>query len=171
MGVALGKMIQEYRLKGRLTQDQLGHRYGVSGPAIFKFEKGMVNPTIRLWLKMAADMDLGEGPAILCWVQAKLPEECREHVQLRGRKGGGKKGMDLSQVMDRDKLRETALADPSLPAGLKSLVRDDEVWLIYKPTGHEINLLREWSQAAGDGRKSQWREALRVLRAFTGSEA
>jgi hypothetical protein len=123
-----------------LTQDQIGSKYAVS------------------------------GPAILYWVEAKIPEGHQGKLQLARDKRVGKEGADLSQVMDRDRLREATLAEPSSPAGLKSFVRDDDVWLIYGPTGLELNTLREWAQATRDGKKSQWREALRALREFRDSE-
>ena len=51
----LGTIIFNSRQDEDLTQDQYGSRYGVSGPAIFKFEKGYVKPSLELWLKMAKD--------------------------------------------------------------------------------------------------------------------
>ena len=45
----LGEIIYQSRLKLGMTQDQYGAKYDVSGPAVFKFEKGFVRPwpTIR----------------------------------------------------------------------------------------------------------------------------
>ena len=42
MEIIIGTKITELRKTLGLTQDQFGVRYGVSGPAVFKFEKGFV---------------------------------------------------------------------------------------------------------------------------------
>jgi DNA-binding XRE family transcriptional regulator len=170
MSTILGELVYKHRTALGLTQDQLGKKYGVSGPAIFKFEKGFVNPSLKLWMRMAADFDLGEGPAILLWMKAKLPPKHQDLLELKGPARGKGKATDFSRIMDRDKLREAALADAALPSGLKSFVRDDEIWHIYRPGGGELNWLRDYAQSCGDGKKGQWREALRALRAFTGRE-
>jgi transcriptional regulator with XRE-family HTH domain len=178
MSTVLGKLIYERRLAQGLTQDQFGSRYGVSGPAIFKFEKGYVNPSFKLWMNMAADFDLGEGVAVLLWAKAKLPPEYQELLELKGGKvkdtdvlyKAGAKRVDYSRLMNRDKLREAVLDDPGLPTGLKSLVKDEEIWQIYKPTGREVGLLRDFYGRFGDGTKGRYREGLRLLRDFTGRE-
>lgn len=178
MSTLLGKLIYEKRISQGLTQDQFGSRYGVSGPAIFKFEKGYVNPSFKLWMQMAADFDLGEGLAVLLWAKAKLPPEYQELIELKGGKvkdtdviyKSSGKHPDLSRIMNREKLREAALADPSLPTGLRNLIKDDAIWEIYKPTGREINLLRDFYGRFGDGTKAKFREGLRVLRDFSGHE-
>ncbi len=170
MGIELGRMIQEFRERNGLTQDNLGRRYDISGPAVFKFEKGYVNPSLELWKRIAADMGLGEPEAVLIWVRAKLPEEHQSRIDLASAATRRGKGTDLAQIMERDKLRAAALADPGLPAGLRALVKDDEVWRIVKPTGRELNLLKEMSRAIGDGRKGLWRNALLVLRSFYSHE-
>ena len=79
----LGEIIYNNRQKEDLTQDQYGARYSVSGPAIFKFEKGYVKPSLDLWLKMAADSGLSERRAVLLWVKSKLPEEYQEYIELQ----------------------------------------------------------------------------------------
>ena len=53
----------------------MDYRNGVSGPAIFKFEKNYVKPSLELWLKIARDCGLEERQAVLLWVKAKLPEQ------------------------------------------------------------------------------------------------
>jgi hypothetical protein len=72
--------------------------------------------------------------------------------------------------MNRDKLRKAVLEEKSLARGLKAFVKDDEIWKIYKPTGREINLLRDFFGKFGEGTKGKYREALRLLREFTGSD-
>ena len=78
MSNLLGQKIQQLRRKLRLTQDQFGSRYSVSGPAIFKFEKGYVNPSLELWLKMAKDCGLDERDGVLLWTKCKLPEKYQD---------------------------------------------------------------------------------------------
>lgn len=174
----IGKLIYERRISEGLTQDQFGSKYSVSGPAVFKFEKGFVNPSFKLWMKMATDFDLGEPMAVLLWAKAKLPPEYQELLEVKGGKirdtdvlyKAGLKKADYSRIMNRDKLRKAVLADNALPRGLRSMVRDDGIWIAYKPTGREINLLRDFYGKFGDGSKGRFREALRLLREFTGSE-
>jgi transcriptional regulator with XRE-family HTH domain len=174
----LGKLIYERRIAEGLTQDQFGSRYDVSGPAIFKFEKGFVNPSFRLWMTMAADFDIGEPIAVLLWAKAKLPPEYQELLEVKGAKikesevlyKSGLKSTDFSRMMNRDKLRKAVLEEKSLARGLKAFVKDDEIWKIYKPTGREINLLRDFFGKFGEGTKGKYREALRLLREFTGSD-
>jgi DNA-binding XRE family transcriptional regulator len=178
MSTLLGKLIYERRLELGLTQDQFGSQYGVSGPAIFKFEKGYVNPSFKLWMRMAADFELSEGLAVLLWAKAKIPPEYQEMIELKGAKvketeviyRTGQKKVDFSRIMNREKLRKAILEDRTLPAGLLSLVRDNAIWEIYQPTGREINLMRETYGKFGDGTKAKFREALLLLRSFTGSE-
>lgn len=44
----IGGIIYKSRKSRKLTQDEFGEIYGVSGPAIFKFEKGYVRPSLKL---------------------------------------------------------------------------------------------------------------------------
>jgi len=76
---ALGSRMMKFRKSHDLTQADLAERYKVSGPAIFKFEKGFVTPSLRLWLTIAADMGVPEKEAVLLWVKEKLP---RRHNSL-----------------------------------------------------------------------------------------
>lgn len=174
----LGEIIYENRLKDDLTQDQYGSRYGVSGPAIFKFEKGYVKPSLELWLKMAADAEISERRAVLLWVKSKLPEEYQEYIEMQSvavaeseaeyaRKKGKKP--DYSKFETRDQMRDCLEKDKTLPKGLKDLLEDDELWALYKPTGPEINMLRDTFSPLGRGSKVAFREALRVIREFSHS--
>ncbi|MBN1476460.1 helix-turn-helix transcriptional regulator [Candidatus Sumerlaeota bacterium] len=73
----LAQFIQLHRTEAGLTQDAFGALYGVSGPAIFKFERGYVNPSLDLWLSISKDCGVPRDAAVLLWVQAKLPPEHR----------------------------------------------------------------------------------------------
>jgi len=175
----LEKIIYKRRKDERVTQDAFGSRYGVSGPAIFKFEKGYVNPSFKLWMRMAADFEIPEEAAVLLWAQAKLPAEYRGLLQDRidatgtpkaeGR-ASRSKAPDLSRIANRDNLREAVLAEKSLPRGLVQMCRDNAIWSIYKPTGREIAILRDTYAPYGDGTKAKFREALLALRRFTGRD-
>src|ERR1035437_8999574 len=91
---ALGARIMNYRKERDLTQSDLAVRFNVSGPAIFKFEKGFVTPSLQLWLKIATGMGIPEKEAVLVWVREKLPENMRKMV-------------DETTVLDVNGLRDT----------------------------------------------------------------
>lgn len=177
----LGEIIYRNRLSLDLTQDEYGSRYSVSGPAIFKFEKGYVRPSLELWLKMAHDAEINERRAVLLWLKSKLPEPYQDYVELQsaaaaesgGAYGKGKKGKrgkaDYSRFEDRGAMAEAASKDKTLPKGLRDLLDDDELWSLYKPTGHELNMLRDMFAPLGRGSKPAFREALRLIREFTHS--
>lgn len=178
----LGEIIYRSRLAQDLTQDEYGAKYSVSGPAIFKFEKGYVRPSLELWLQMAKDADISERRAVLLWLKSKLPSQYQDYVELQAAavaekdaeygKGGAKKKKstaDYSRYEDRGEMRDAAAKDKSFPKGLGELLADDELWALYKPTGHEVNLLRDMFGPLGRGSKSAYREALRLIREFTHS--
>ena len=175
----LGAIIYQSRLNLDLTQDEFGAVYDVSGPAIFKFEKGYVRPSLDLWLAMAEDAEIPERRAVLLWLKSKLPKKYQNYVELQGaaaaesnrqNKGSGKKkGTDYSKYEDRKAMQDAANKDKALAKGLRELLKDDELWALYKPTGHEINLLRDLFSPLGRGTKSAYREALRLVREFTHS--
>ncbi len=171
----LGEQIQAQRDVSGMTQDQFGAKYGVSGPAIFKFEKGYVKPSLELWLRMAKDFEISERKAVLMWVKSKLPEEYQDFIDLTA-EGAGELGdrrdrdaaRDYSQLTDREEMKALAKKDPALPRSLRDLLADDELWAVYKPTGREINTLRDIFGRLGKGSKSSYREALRLIREFVG---
>ncbi len=175
----IGEEIYRHRKAQKLTQDEFGARFGVSGPAIFKFEKGFVRPSLDLWLKIAADLKIPERRALLMWIKDRLPEKY-EHI-INVKKGEilveepedydieeGK--TDYSTIPDRKRLRKVALADDTLPRGLRSLIRDEEIWAAYKPKGDEINFLRDTFGRYPRATRALFREALRLYRLFTGRE-
>lgn len=174
----IGEKIMEYRASVGMTQDQFGSRYSVSGPAIFKFEKGYVKPSLELWIKIAKDFGMTDKKAVLLWVKSKLPEQFQHLIDLKGNIIAEDspayqkpvEGMDYTRFNDRDELREFAINDKKLPRGLKAIIKDDEIWAIYKPNGQEINILRDVFSKLGEGEKSSYREALRIIREFTGTE-
>ncbi len=173
----LGDIIYQSRLELDLTQDQYGAKYDVSGPAIFKFEKGYVRPSLALWLKMASDAGVSERRSVLLWLKSKLPESYQDYVELqsaavaesegKSKKKDGK--TDYSKFEGREAIRDASSKDKALPKGLRELLDDPELWALFKPTGHEINMLRDIFGPLGRGSKGAFREALRLIREFTHS--
>lgn len=173
MGNRIGKTIERYRKSLGKTQDQLGAMYSVTGPAIFKFEKGYVKPSLELWMKIAYDAGLTPRKALLCWIKDKLPDEYLEIFESieRGepeKAEGGKEAQPQGyrQYQDREALRKAVLCDPSLPGALIELFRDDEFWSLYKPTGEEIDHLLRICEPFGEGTKDMYCDVLRLVRQF-----
>jgi len=172
MGNRIGKTVERYRKSLNKTQDQLGAMYSVTGPAIFKFEKGYVKPSLELWMKIAYDAGLTPKKALLCWIKDKLPEqyvEILEGLEAEGEKteaGGQPRPTGYSQVEDRDALRKAVLCDPALPGTLIELFRNDEFWALYKPSGVEIDRLARFLQGFPEGTPDMYRDALRLIRQF-----
>jgi DNA-binding XRE family transcriptional regulator len=174
----LGSRIGDSRTKMSLTQDQFGARYGVSGPAIFKFEKGYVKPSLELWLKMARDCDIPEKKAVLMWVKAKLPQEYQSFIDLSGitvsepavAYGTGESRGNYSRISDARELRQRLAGDDSLPKGMKGLLADDEFWALYRPNGAEMQLLIEKFGNYQEAKEPLFRDAVRVIREFVRSE-
>lgn len=175
----LGEIIFESRQDEGLTQDQYGSKYSVTGPAIFKFEKGYVKPSLPLWLKMAKDAQLPERRAVLLWAKSKLPEAFQKYIEMQSsavaeseakyaKKGGGKNA-DYSKFENPEQMRDLISKDKSIPKGLKELLEDDEVWALFKPTGPEVNMLRDTFSPLGRGTKTTYREALLLIREFAHS--
>lgn len=166
----LGEIIYKARLALNVTQDEYGKKYSVSGPAVFKFEKGYVRPSLKLWVRMALDAGLTEHRAVLLLLRTKLPEQYQEYVEMQGaaavESGPKKKKSDYSAPKGRDAIIALAAKDAALPPGLRDLIADPELWALFKPTGSEINQLRDIFGPLGAGNKDQYREALRLIREF-----
>lgn len=175
----LGDVIYQSRLDQDLTQDQYGAKYNVSGPAIFKFEKGYVRPSLELWLRMASDAGITERRSVLLWLKSKLPDQYQDYIELqsavaaetekdyKSKKKDGK--IDFSKYEGREAIRAAVAKDKDLPKGIRELLDDDELWSLYKPTGHEINMMRDIFGPLGKGSRTAYREALRLIREFTHS--
>ena len=63
-------------------------------------------------------------------------------------------------------MKAAAAKDAKLPKALRDAIKDDELWALFKPTGHEINLVRDPFGSLGRGSKSNYRDALRLVREF-----
>ncbi len=173
MSNAIGQRILRHRKKLKMTQDEMGARYSISGPAVFKFEKGYVVPSLDLWLKMAKDMNLSERTAVLLHTQEKLPEPYRsmigfENMFLRDEANDPERE-DFSKHKDEKSLRKAVLNNNWLPSGLLEFVRREDLWTLYRPTGGEINILRDIFGPLGEGCPRDFCEAIRLLREFQGA--
>ena len=173
----IGDRIAESRLKLGLTQDQFGARYGVTGPAVFKFEKGYVKPSLELWLKMSKDCGIAEKKAVLLWVRSKLPREYQAFIELSSPGASEtptasqpRDKSDYSRVGDARDLRQQLLADNNLPAGMRVLFQDDEFWALYHPTGEEVQMMIDKFGSYSDAKESLFRDAIRLIRGFVRSD-
>lgn len=173
MSTAMGEVIYSARLESGMTQDQFASKYEVSGPAVFKFEKGYVTPSLNLWLRMATDAGVAERRAVMLWAKAKLPEKFHDHLDVEGA-GSAPAAPDgrinYAGFDTPEKMRKAALADTKLPKGLRELLDDKELWSVFQPTGHEVNLLRDIFgslKRSGKAGKPQWADALRLVREFS----
>jgi DNA-binding XRE family transcriptional regulator len=171
MNNRIGKTIERYRRSLGKTQDQLGAMYSVTGPAIFKFEKGYVKPSLELWMKIAYDAGLTPKKSLLCWIKDKLPEqylEIIESMEAESEKAEPTESRPagFAQQQDRETLRRAVLCDPSLPTGLVELFRDDEFWSLYKPRGIEVDHLVRLCAPFHEGTPDMYRDGLRLIRQF-----
>lgn len=85
----ISEAIRMHRENLGLTQDEYGRRYSVSGPAVFKFERGYVTPSLAVWRRIAADAGIRHNLAVLEWARAKLPEDDRGCI-VAARNGSSK---------------------------------------------------------------------------------
>jgi DNA-binding XRE family transcriptional regulator len=159
-----------YRKERDLTQSDLAVRFNVSGPAIFKFEKGFVTPSLQLWLKIATGMGMPEKEAVLVWVREKLPVNMRKMV-------------DETTVLDVNGLRDTLLAlpetddvhrkvrdvlneNPDLSPVLKTFAAAPAFWDVLKPSVKEALFLVDLTQQANVSTVEQLRDAVLLGRSI-----
>ena len=173
MGKMIGDIIHRTRTALDETQDEYGRRYSVSGPAVFKFEKGYVRPSLKLWLLIAADAEVSERRAVLLWLKSKLPQRYEHYVELQSAAAAERSQSKrrtpkavFSKCADREALLAATAKDDRFAAGLLELLEDDELWALYKPSGAEVDTLVHIFTPLGRGSKSAYREALCVLREF-----
>lgn len=171
----LGGIIYNSRLRMNLTQDRFGAKYGISGPAVFKFEKGYVSPSLELWMRISADAEVDARRAVLLWLKARLPAKYQDYIEMQGAAAadldGRKKkgGADYNRHKTAEAISAEAGRDRNLPSGLKELLVDQTLLALYKPTGDEIHTLRDVFGGLGRGEKRTFLEALRLMRAFRGT--
>ena len=175
MSNVVGEAIFRHRKKIGMTQDQFGSKFHVSGPAIFKFEKGYVRPSLEVWLKIAGDIKIPRTHAVLMWLKDRLPDEFSSLIDL-------KKDVLVSESVNAYKpkydhidytkyktpeiVRKQAIKDKTLPRGLLALFKDKKLWETVKPDGEEVNFCRDAYQTVGAGTRHLFLEAIAVFRRF-----
>ena len=171
----VGEIISKARKKNNLSQDQYGMKYNITGPAICKMVNGEIKPSIKKWLRMATDYGLSERRAVLMWIKDRLPDEYDQYIEIERATMAEKeiesvrkrrKKPNYSKLESREQIREIIKMDKTLPKGMRDLLSDDEFWTLFKPTGSEINMLRDIFAPLGRGSKTTYREALRLIREF-----
>ena len=164
MAKLIAQQLLRYRKRLKVTQDQLGSEFNVSGPAVFKFEKGYVVPSLKLWLKLAKAINIEPCRAVLMWAKDKLPKQFKAFIQIDG--GSVHKGTRFAKYKTAKKIREVMLKDKWLPSGLADLAKSNPLWTMYKPTGAEIDLLQSIFSKLGEGAARDFCDGLRLIREF-----
>jgi len=164
----LGARIMKFRKSHGLTQADLAERYKVSGPAIFKFEKGFVIPSLKLWLAISSDMGIPEKEAVLVWVREKMPARFHSLVKAKPSFDVAPLRAEL-EAMAKDtpglkRMREVILSHPEISPSLKKFVGNNEMWNIFKPTSKELLFLIELDKTYTLISLRQFREAMIVAR-------
>jgi DNA-binding XRE family transcriptional regulator len=177
MSNVVGEAIFKHRKKIGMTQDQFGAKFHVSGPAIFKFEKGYVRPSLDVWLKIAEDIKIPRSHAVLMWLKDRLPDEfsnlidLKQEVLISDSVSDYKpkyQRIDYSKMKTPEDVRSQAIKDKTLPRGLLALFKDKKLWETVKPTGDEVNFCRDAYQTVGAGTRHMFLEAIDLLRRFKG---
>ncbi len=83
MLTTIGEAIYACRIKQGLSRNEFALKYVITGPAVFKFEKGHMRPKLELWLKMARDSKIPEMTAVLLWLKSRLPERLQNLIQIK----------------------------------------------------------------------------------------
>ena len=175
MSNVVGEAIFRHRKKIGMTQDQFGAKFHVSGPAIFKFEKGYVRPSLDVWLKISADIKIPRTHAVLMWLKDRLPDEFSSLIDLKkdvlvsesvNAYKPKYKRIDYTKFKTVESVRKQAVKDETLPRGLQALFKDKKLWEAVKPEGDEVNFCRDAYQTVGAGTRHLFVEAFAVLRRF-----
>lgn len=162
--------MMRFRKTNKLTQADLAERYDISGPAVFKFEKGFVTPSLRLWQKIAADMDIPEKEAVLIWVKEKLPEKLHPHLRITAKLDAESLLQDLEAASKKpdpsEQMRNVILENPDIAPSLKAFVSDKAMWKILRPSLKEVAFLVQVDQQLPRLKVSQFRDLMVVARAI-----
>lgn len=161
---SVGDRIVQFRKARNLTQVALADRYKVSAPAIFKFEKGFISPSLKLWLKMAADMGIPEREAVLTWVRDRLPEKHRKIIPDVSRTDP----TDLKRRMQkhsngsesRETIRDLILNHPDISPSLKAFLSEERIWKILQLSADEMEFLIDLDRRYPRISIEQFREAV-----------
>ncbi len=167
----IAAQLTRYRKRLKVTQDQFGSDYGVSGPAVFKFEKGYVCPGLPLWLRLSKAMGIDARRAVLMWAKDRLPDQFKNHITDGAVDRKGPAYENFAKHKNADKLKAAMLKNKWLPSGLTDLAKAKSLWAMYKPTGKEIDLLRDIFSKLGEGTARDFCDALRIIREFRGEKS
>ncbi|MFW5870692.1 MAG: helix-turn-helix transcriptional regulator [Candidatus Sumerlaeota bacterium] len=164
----LGSRIIRFREKNNLTQADLADRYKVSGPAIFKFEKGFLIPSLKLWLRIANDIGVPEKEAVLIWAREKLPDKMHDLISTEAVFEVDDVMQDLEKASSGKtagtKARSVLQKDVNVSPALKSFASNTKVWNILKPTLDELRYLIQLDQVCDMDRDEDYRDALLLAR-------
>ncbi len=165
---SLGARIMDFRKSGKLTQSDLAERYHVSGPAIFKFEKGFVTPSLKLWEVIANDIGIPEREAVLLWVKEKLPNKMHNLIRISSSLDIKALALELDVIGkgkdSQKKLRQAILQNYEIAPALKKFVAQAEMWKVFKPTAKELKFLIEVDQVLPNLSITQYRDLMLVAR-------
>ncbi|GAB4322471.1 MAG: hypothetical protein Kow0059_17590 [Candidatus Sumerlaeia bacterium] len=175
MSNVVGETIFKHRKKIGMTQDQFGAKFHVSGPAVFKFEKGYVRPSLDVWLKISEDISIPRDHAVLMWLKDRLPDEFSNLIDLKadvlvsetvGEYKPKYQRIDYTKFATPEEVRNQAVKDKTLPRGLIALFKDKKLWEAIRPEGDEVNFCRDAFQTVGAGTRHLFIEAIELLRKF-----
>ncbi len=164
----LGSRIMRYREKNNLTQADLAVRYKVSGPAVFKFEKGFLTPSLKLWQKIAKDIGIPEKEAVLIWAKEKLPAKMTDLISTDCVFSVDEVMEEIGETDENKKAgvkaRNVLAKNVNVSPTLKNFVSDDKIWKILSPTVGEIRYLIELEQVCDMDKIEQDRDAILLAR-------
>lgn len=168
---SIGEIIVRSRNSRGMTLDQYAQRIGISGPGVWKFEKGYANPSFALWRRIAADARLGDRRATLIWIRGKTPEGHKHYIEElyppEGPPGRLKnRRIDYSTFENASECREAIQKDKTLPKAFRDALAPDDIWEGFRPVGHEINLVRDLFTPLGKGSIANYLDAFRLVREF-----
>ena len=167
-GSVLGSYIMNSRKERNLTQADLADRFNVSVPAIFKFEKGFVTPSLKLWLRIAAEINIPEKKAVLLWVREKLPRRIRKYAPEPLPGDIDALVQDLTEASRgadaHEGMRRLILASPDVAPALRRFVENDVAWDTLKPTIDEVIFLLGVEELLPDRSPEDFRDLLLVAR-------
>ena len=166
----IAAQLTRHRKRLKITQDQLGQEFNASGAAIFKFEKGYVCPGLPLWLKLAKAMGIETRQAVIMWAKDKLPDQYKSHIADGVAKRTGPAYENFAAQRTADKLKAAMIKNKWLPSGLSDLAKNKGLWAMYRPTGAEINVLRDIFAPIGEGTARDFCGGLRLVREFQGKK-
>jgi DNA-binding XRE family transcriptional regulator len=160
----------DFRKAKNFTQADLADMYNVSGPAIFKFEKGFVTPSLNLWIKISSSIGIPEKEAVLIWIKEKLPPKMQHVVSEAPSLDADAFGQELAGLSKKAdalaKMREAILGNYNLSPGLKRFIAKNDIWDTLKPTCLELQFLVKLSLESPLISAEQYLDAIMIGRSI-----